>query len=55
MQTKLVKAARKPVPTQENARRFITADRAVEVPLNSYYARRLMFGELVEVAPEETE
>jgi hypothetical protein len=47
MKTKVVVAAGKPVPMQENSRRFIS-DKPVTVPLNSYYTRRLAFGELVE-------
>jgi hypothetical protein len=54
MRTKLVKAAGKPVPRMENSRRVIT-DVPVEVPMNSYYTRRLMFGELVEVVAPDAE
>lgn len=49
METKTVVAGdHGPVPMEENARRYIT-DEPVEVPLTTYYVRRLMSGELREV------
>lgn len=51
METKTVIAGgHGPVPMEENSRRYIGSD-PVTVPMTAYYARRMMAGELVEVAP----
>lgn len=39
-----------PVPTEANSTRYI-GEEPVEIVMSSYYARRLMSGELVEVSP----
>lgn len=38
-----------PVPMEENSHRYIT-DTPVTIPMSNYYMRRMMSGELVEVA-----
>lgn len=51
METKTVIAGpHGPVPMEENSRRYIGKDPVV-IRVSSYYARRLMSGELVEVQP----
>lgn len=54
METKtVVQGGYGPVPMEENSRRYIDAE-PVTVPMTSYYARRMMSGELVEyVAPAQ--
>jgi hypothetical protein len=50
METKLVVAGKfGPVVKQESSRRYIDKE-PVEVPLTSYYLRRIADGELVEVS-----
>lgn len=51
-ETKIVVAGQHgPVPMEENTRRYIGAD-PIEIPMSTYYLRRMMAGELVEyVAP----
>jgi hypothetical protein len=49
---KVIAAKGRVVPREENSRRYISDSAEEEVELTTYYRRRLMDGDLIEILPE---